>query len=114
MEQISVELLGKSQIVTMKFKQTADESIAVGQWIILWNEIPARKIAAMTYEVYPECTRVEVESFEERAKSLIQDLNRSIEFIPSSSNVDFIISNKYRCTSRGTKRIHFWESPEYY
>ena len=105
--------LGKPIILEMNFKNHPDEYIPIGRWIILWDEIPARKIGSNLYEVYPEATEVKIETPEEKYEKLLFDLPKQIDYIEERSLYTEPTS-KYMKTSRGTKRVHPWESPAFF
>ena len=46
--------LGKMVVMELNFPNLPDEKIAVGQWVVLWEEVPVRKIGNNIYKVYPE------------------------------------------------------------
>ena len=50
---MSIHFMNKPIILELYFKSLPDENITVGQWVILWSEVPARKIGTNLYEVYP-------------------------------------------------------------
>ena len=63
--------LGDSVVLRLHF--TTDEGIAnskmkKGQWVIIYGEIPARKLTGDKFAVYPNCTAAKVKSIEEKTK----------------------------------------------
>ena len=104
--------LGKPVVLEMYFKNHPDKYIRVGQWIILWDEIPARKIGAGLYEVYPDAVELKIETPEERAERLFFDLPKQIDLMDEPLRID--TTPKYVRTKKGSKRVHPWESPMYF
>lgn len=110
-----ITYLGKPTIMELHFKHTPDEDIHIGQFVILWDEIPARKIGEYLYEVYPNAQVIEVETPEERFAKLAASLNGYLDtemYVPGKDNN--IVNTKYIRTSKGTRRVRPWESPKYF
>lgn len=105
--------LGKPVILEMNFKNHPDETISIGQWIILYKEIPARKIGNNIYEVYPDGQVLIIEEFEDRLPKLICDLQETKNYI-DGPEPPWYTPPKYVRTKKGSKRVRPWESPLYF
>lgn len=116
--------LGKLVVMELNFPTLPDDEIAIGQWIILWNEIPIRKIGSNIYEVYPYARPSMIETFEERVKRLAEMLDDAMKFQSRDFKAcpDFIKvgqnlineGTKYMRKRGGSVRVHPWESPKYF
>lgn len=112
-------ILGEpSHILQINIPSIPDEDIPIGTMIILWNEIPIRKIGAMLYEVFandelPVVKPLE-EEWEEKARMLIDTLaTREIDTEPIFS-YKLPETRKYIRTSKGSKKVRPWEPPVYF
>lgn len=116
--------LGKMVVMELNFPNLPDEKIAVGQWVVLWDEIPVRKIGNNIYEVYPEAKPYVVETLDEKLEKLargfkfinITDCDGGEPINPYVTMGRNLIKEgtKYRHTSRGSVKRHHWESPKYF
>ena len=116
--------LGKLIVMELNFPTLPDDEIAIGQWIILWNEIPIRKIGSNIYEVYPYARPSMVETFEVRVKRLAEMLNDAMRFESKGPKpyLDIVTAGqnlinegtKYMRKRGGSVRVHPWESPKYF
>ena len=116
--QMSVVRLGEpKQIIQMNIPSIPDEKIPIGTIVILWNEIPCRKIGEMLYEVFSEDTlpliEIPEDDFFSKSKLLMQDFaNRELETsIWHFRNTEY---KKYVKTSKGSKKRQPWEPPLYF
>lgn len=109
----SIIYLGKPVILEMNFKNTPDEEIAIGQWIVLYKEIPVRKIGPHIYEVYPDGQVLIIEEFEDKLPKLMCDLQEAERYIDRMPP-DYYAPKKYVRTAKGSKRVRPWESPLYF
>lgn len=97
----------------MNFKNHPDETICVGQWIILYDEIPTCKIGPNNYEVYPDAQELKIETFEDRFEKLCFDLPNQID--PVTERIALLEpTSKYGKASKGTRRVRPWESASYF
>ena len=116
--------LGEPTIMQLNIPSIPDEDIPVGQMIILWDEIPIRKIGENLYEVYSDCTTVEVQ---DGMSSLVEMaerpslLNAALRMVESYKEVDSLLHfhipepPRYTTNSRGQKKKrNYWESPKYF
>lgn len=116
---MSVIKLGRPTILEMNFPSIPDEQIAVGQWIILYDEIPVRKIGANLYEVYADYSLSgDCDSSMAERPSLLRHVLKLVEdygeirplMYPSIPEPP-----KYTRNSRGQKKKrNYWESPMYF
>lgn len=67
MKQYKTIQIGKAKRMQLNFEHTPDEQIAVGQPIILYEEILMIKVGPHLYDVYPEAN---VKVFERRLKDI--------------------------------------------
>lgn len=116
--------LGKLVIMELNFPTLPDDEIVIGQWIVLWNEIPIRKIGSNIYEVYPDAHPYEFETLEEKIAKMAEgfsfiNITDSRDFY----STDYIISKgrnlikegtKYLRTKGGSIKRHPWESPRFF
>ena len=113
--------LGKPTIMELNFPKIPDEDIKVGQWIILWDEIPIRKIGPNIYEVYPDADLPKLSApanprlidYEGIAKSLEEPTFRTFT-PPFLEDVVRYDEKKYIRTSKGSRKKQPWESPKFY
>lgn len=104
-------------ILELHFKTTSTGGIAIGQWVVLFDEIPARKIGEDIFEVYPEAEVLEVETFEDRVEKLVEQLKHWDEphkILPPMLAREILPTPKYVKTSKGSKRMRPWEGPQYF
>lgn len=105
---------GKPTVLEMKFSEHEDKDINVGQWVILFDEIPARKIGDMLYEVYANASMEEVQALE-RSMERRPVLNFSTTLqdsltIPIFCGRDIGLKD----VGKGKQRRKPWESPKFY
>lgn len=116
--------LGKLVVMELNFPNLPDEKIAVGQWIVLWDEILIRKIGSNIYEVYPDAKPYEFETMEERLEKLAKGFAfREITDADMYLNGRDMISvgrnlikdgQKYIRKNKGSEKRHPWESPRFF
>ena len=112
--------LGNAKRLKLKFKNTPDESIPVGQVVIIFEEIVALKVGPYLYDVYPdldaksfeqqlaEVERCRIKAFlaeEERKKERV----RQLAFLPTDNEPLATTKQKYEWTPSGMKRTKHWE-----
>lgn len=104
--------LGESRKVEMNIPNHAVE---VGQWILLYGEIPAVKISDMEFLVYLDATIVQVQSWEEEMNERLKLMNSQLspldKFVPEPEHK---VLPKYVKTKHGSRRVRPWESPRYF
>lgn len=105
--------LGKPIILEMYFANHSDKYIHVGQWIILWDEIPARKIGPGLYEVYEDTMELKIETPEDRLSNLIFELGETRSLLDDVES-NYTVTKKYVRTPKGTKRMRPWEGSYYF
>lgn len=103
-------------ILEMHIK-TETGGILIGQWFVLYDEIPAHKIGEDIYEVYPEGRVIELDEPHDRTGMLIEQLKdwdgsdkRILPFLEK----EILPTPKYVKTSKGSKRMRPWEGPQYF
>lgn len=116
-----ISKLGKPCIMELSFPSLPDEDIKIGQWIVLWDEIPIRKIGSYIYEVYPEASIEQIETFEEKLEKTRKAL---IDFVNRRDSRNFILpefldditydSKRYVKTRKGSRKVNPWESPKFF
>ena len=111
-------VLGRPTIMELNFPSLPDEEIKVGQLIILWEEIPVRKIGPNIYEVYAEASVPVADFFDEPIEKRAQRFldwaeNQKQSVIPPFLE-ETLETKKYIRTSKGSKRVRPWESPRFF
>ena len=111
-----VVVLGEPKIVQLRFSDIKDEDIKTGQWVIIYNEVPARKIGKELFEVYIDAEPFQVKTLEEEMRERMEKLSMTLH------QVDYLEENilkyddtpKYIKKGHGSKRLRPWESPRYF
>ena len=112
-------ILGEpSHVLQINIPSIPDEDIPIGTIVILWNEIPIRKIGAMLYEVFADNELLSIKPLEEewaeKARMLIDCFaKREIDTEPILS-YKLPETRKYIRTSKGSKKVRPWEPPVYF
>lgn len=105
------------QIIQMEIPSIPDEKIPVGTIVILWDEVPCRKIGEMLYEVYSEdklpLIEIPEDNFEQKARLLMDSL-QSKEVYSDVWHFRNLEYKKYVRTSKGSRKRQPWEPPVYF
>ena len=107
-------------VLELNFPSIKDEGIPIGTWVILWDEIPVKKIGPNLYEVYEDIPVIEVKTLEEEMAEKAEKFRMTFSDISQEDmfhnfwHKDLEPTQKYRKTSKGTKRIQPWESPRFF
>ena len=105
---------GKPTVLEMKFSEHEDKDINVGQWVILFDEIPARKIGDMLYEVYAHASMEEVQALE---RSMERRPVLNFSHVPQDNFTIPIFCGRdigLKDVGKGKQRRKPWESPKFY
>ena len=111
-------ILGEPKaILEIHFQSLKDEDIAIGQLVVLWEDILCRKIGADLYEIFDlQDYRVKVPDFD--GDTMFMDITRefshNLSLLDDNLNRHMEPTSKYIKTSKGTKRRRPWESSSFF
>ena len=104
--------LGKSRRVEMNIP---NHTVKVGQWILLYSEIPAVKISDTDFLVYLDATIDQVRSWEEEMNERLKMMNKQLSLLDKlAPEPEYEAVPKYVKTKHGSRRVRPWESPRYF
>lgn len=108
--------LGEPRIVQINIP---GHHIEIGQWVLLYNEVPMKKISETEYEVYADANIIQVKTWEEEMQERLsymehafRELQTYDNFIPDKLYMDD--TPKFIKKGHGSKRLRPWESPRYF
>lgn len=111
-----IERLGEPVVVKINIP---GHRVEVGQWVLLYNEVPMRKISDTEYEVYVNAEAIQVKTWEEEMAERLKNMETAFRELQTSDN--FILDKAYLGDTpkfikkgHGSKRLRPWESPRYF
>lgn len=102
-------------VLELHFQSLDDESITIGQIVVLWEEIVCRKIGDYLYEIYDmKDYQINVPDFDGDLICQIMSDRPKFSVFTTLPEKPFYSAPKYVKTSKGSKKVKPWEGPVYF
>lgn len=98
-----MENLGESIILNLEFitsEGISSKDIKPGTWIIIFGEIPIRKLKNGAFACYPECDKIDISQLEKKSFKNMLKIDNTFEYEPY---------HKYKWCNGKIRRNNFWK-----